>query len=73
MGVSEGKYQTASFKAWNLASEKPARRHHLRVVTHIAQTETLNVWQKELLALADASANDLEETRRQAAAWWAGF
>ena len=70
---SEGKYQTASYKAWNLASEKPARRHHLRIVTHIAQTETLEAWRQGLQASVDASADDLEEARKKTTAWWAGF
>ncbi len=72
-GESTGKYQTASYKAWNLTSEKPARRHHLRVVTHIAQTETPQVWRQGLEALTTASANDLEEARKKTLAWWAGF
>ena len=72
-GESEGKYQTASYKAWKLASEKPARRHHLRIVTHIAQAETLAAWRRGLQASVDASADDLEEARKKTAAWWDGF
>jgi len=72
-GESEGKYQTAAYRAWNLRSEKPARRHHLRVVTHIAQTETPDVWRQGLQATVDASADDLEAARKNTLAWWAGF
>jgi len=72
-GESEGKYQTASFKAWSLASEEPARRHHLRIVTHIAQTDTIDAWRKGLVALIDASAGDREEALRKTRVWWAGF
>jgi len=72
-GESQGKYQTAPYKAWDLASEKPARRHHLRVVTHIAQTETPDAWRQGVEAATTASANDVEEARKQTLAWWAGF
>ena len=72
-GESEGKYQTAPYKAWNLTSEKPARRHHLRIVTHIGQTETPEAWRQGLQASVDASANDLEEARKKTTAWWAEF
>lgn len=72
-GESQGKYQTASFKAWNLRSEKPSRRHHLRIVTHLAQTETPDAWRQGLQAAVDASADDLAEARQQTIAWWAGF
>ena len=72
-GESEGTYQAARYKAWALTSEKPARRHHLRIVTHIAQTETLDAWRRGLQAAVDASADDLEEARKRTAGWWAGF
>ena len=72
-GESEGKYQAASFKAWKLRSEKPDRRHHLRIVTHIAQTETAEAWRQGLQASVDASADHRDEARQEALTWWAGF
>jgi hypothetical protein len=72
-GSSEGKYQTLPFKAWNLTSKEPARRHQLRIVTHIDQAETLEAWQQSLLATAKASTADLEEARKDTLAWWAAF
>ena len=70
---SEGKYQTAAFRAWNIQSVNPAHNHHLRVVTHIAQTETSKAWQDQLDALEVASVDDLEEVRKATTAWWAKF
>ncbi len=72
-GKSQGKYQTAVFKAWDLCSETAASTHQLRIVTHIAQTDTLKDWQQHLQALVNASANDREKARKDTAAWWAGF
>ncbi len=71
--TSEGKYQTLPFKAWNLVSKEPRKTHHLRVVTHIAQTETQEAWQAELHASVKASANDREEAFRKTLAWWSDF
>lgn len=72
-GESEGTYQTTPYKAWTLVSEKPARQHHLRVVTHIAQTETPKAWQEQLQTLVDTSAKDREEAFRKTLGWWTEF
>ena len=72
-GVATGMYQKTRFRAWSLRSEKPAVRHHLRIVTHIAQTDTPDDWLRALQAIADASANDLESARRETLAWWDTF
>lgn len=68
-GESEGVYQTCAYKGWHLRSGKPARRHHLRVVTHIAQTETLAAWQAELRRRVAAPDVGHEAT----VAWWREF
>ena len=73
VGESEGKYQTAAYKSWNLRSEKPANHHHLRVITHIAQSETIEKWRQGLQAAVDASADDLDAARKQTRLWWNSF
>jgi len=72
-GASEGKYQTANFKAWSLRSEKPARNHHLRIVTHIAQTKTVDMWRRQLHTAVAASADDRVAARKETLAWWSDF
>lgn len=72
-GETEGKYQATSYKAWHIASKQSARKHHLRIVTHIAQTETVDVWQKGLRKLIDDSNSDLDMARKATQAWWSGF
>jgi hypothetical protein len=72
-GVSTGRYQTSDFKAWNLRSEKAARRHHLRIVTHIAQTETIADWERGLRELAAESDDDREQAFRASRDWWEQF
>jgi hypothetical protein len=72
-GEVPGKYQATAFRGWTLASETAARTHHLRVVTHIAQTVTLATWKEQLQTVVDASVNDRVAARKETAAWWAGF
>lgn len=72
-GEEEGTYQTAAFRAWKLRSKNPARRHHLRVVTHIAQTESLEAWKDALLATSAAAAGDPAAARARTQAWWAAY
>jgi len=68
-GVCEGVYQTRAYKGWQLQSRQPAGEHHLRVATHIAQSETLAMWRGELQALVVQPDAGREPTL----AWWRDF
>ena len=72
-GTTEGKYANTPFRGWRYKTETPARRHHLRVVTHIGQTETLEQWQRGLQALVDASDPSRDEAWQKNLAWWKAF
>ncbi len=72
-GETVGRYQEKPYKAWRITSIKPSQSHSLRVVTHIAQTETAAAWRTELEKLIDESSNDIENTRAATEAWWSKF
>ena len=72
-GVHEGTYVRTPYKAWLLKSAQPSTRHHLRMVSHIAQTASLNEWQAALETLARAVKPNLEEARQRTRQWWAEF
>lgn len=72
-GTSEGSYVITPFKAWRLKSAKASRDHHLQIITHVAQTDTLEQWQKELAAMRTAAKPTRAEARRAADIWWADF
>jgi hypothetical protein len=72
-GTSEGRYVLTPFRAWRLRSATDAKRHHVRLVTHLAQTDSLRAWQDALEAQASATDPSLEAARRVAQAWWTGF
>jgi len=72
-GTTGGTYQATPFAAWHLSSKQAARRHHLRMVTHVAQTSLLEDWQSELQERWNDSDGDLEQAREATHAWWAEF
>ena len=72
-GVTEGQYQDLEYRGWVMQSKVKAKNHHLRVVTHIDQAQTLDQWKSELRQAVIASARDYEAARIKALAWWAEF
>jgi len=72
-GESEGTYQTKPYRAWGMRSKSPSRRHHLRIVTHIDQSETIEAWRKDLQSLVQASEHDVAQARESSLAWWETF
>ncbi len=71
-GTSEGKYVITPFQAWNLESREAARSHRIELVSHIAQTETLEAWRQGLLANIK-SLPPIGEARAASQAWWGEF
>ncbi|MBI9015637.1 MAG: hypothetical protein JEZ07_00085 [Phycisphaerae bacterium] len=67
------KYQVTPYKAWHLISTHPAQKHQLRIVTHIAQTETIDQWRTKLNELIADSANNIENKRQATQSWWKSF
>ena len=72
-GTSDGIYQVKPYKAWNLKTSEPSDRHHLRIVIHIDQSETIEKWQNELKQMVQASEHDLEKARESTLNWWNDF
>ena len=55
-----------------LASPRPATDFHVRIVTHAAQTPTLDDWKTQLTAVGRDTA-DGDEAMRTTAQWWDAF
>jgi len=72
-GTGEGKYILTPYKAWKLKSKAPAKRHVLKVFTHVAQTKTLEQWQSALRKLARAKSPTDAEARTKTRDWWRAF
>ena len=72
-GTEEGCYLDTPFQAWKLRSSKPATKQHLEVVTHIAQTDTLEQWREALDHQAKSAGTSLAEARKKSQEWWGQF
>lgn len=71
-GTTEGVHVITPFKGWLLRSGRPAEKHRLELVSHLAQTETLAQWREELKAKADEPTPP-DEARRSSIKWWEDF
>ena len=72
-GMEEGSYVLTPYKAWKLKSEKSAKKHQLFVVTHIDQSENLEVWKNDLEQLADKTIENHKKALRTTVDWWKEF
>ncbi len=72
-GTADGTYLDTAFKAWKLRSSQPATKHHLELLSHVAQTKTLGEWQQALDALAKSPKPTLDEARSTTVQWWGDF
>ncbi len=71
-GTGQGTYIKTPFTAWKLRSKEPTTHHHLELVSHVAQTASLDEWKSALrkeLERATAPDEDREKTR----VWWRKF
>ncbi|MGM0491199.1 MAG: DUF5703 domain-containing protein [Planctomycetota bacterium] len=72
-GITEGEYANTPFRGWRYRSDTPGHRHRLRLVTHIAQTETLEEWRRGLKELSEASDPGRHQVWQKNRAWWEAF
>ncbi|MHC4620084.1 MAG: DUF5703 domain-containing protein [Planctomycetota bacterium] len=72
-GTSSGRYVNTDFKAWKLRSERPRKKHQLKVYLHTEQAETIEQWNRglnQLVREADASRKSAKKKQRE---WWRDF
>lgn len=70
---AKGVYVITPYEAWKVRSKQPARRHSVKLVLHVDQTETRQQWERDLLAMAaDESVSD-EEAFSKTKDWWRRF
>lgn len=71
-GTGQGTYVKTPFTAWKLRSKEPATWHHLELVSHVAQTASLEEWKSTLRKELERPAT-LEEDKAKTRAWWREF
>ena len=71
-GTSGGIYQGTPYTAWKLRSQREATSHRLELISHLAQTASLQQWQQGLQAtLSDKTSP--AEAGDQSRKWWKDF
>ena len=70
-GTAEGSYAGTPYRAFLIRSANPSRTHELEVITHVAQTDTLEEWRAVLHArAAEVSPKDARQKNLE---WWGKF
>ena len=70
-GTAEGTYHTTDYRAWQFASKKAAKKHHVLIALHTEQTPDLAQWQAGL----DATIAGIRtaQDRKASRSWWNAF
>ncbi|MFC2098730.1 DUF5703 domain-containing protein [Bacteroidota bacterium] len=69
---TQGEYTHTPFKGWQLRSIKPAKEHHVQIVLHTEQNESLTEWKENLQSrITEAVSHELAWEKNQK--WWAEF
>lgn len=68
---TEGVYQGMPFTAKHITSKQPKKNHHIRLVTHIAQTNTLQEWEAGLASTVSGVLDEkAKKVRQNTRTWW---
>ena len=71
-GTETGKYIKADYKAWKIASKEGKQAHSVKIYTHVDQSETIEIWKADLMALVNEEKVDATEMIATQA-WWSNF
>ena len=72
-GTGEGSYQITPFRSWKIKSRTAGKAHHIALVTHIGQAETLEEWNDELMQTAASLFQDRQISFNKTLSWWHQF
>lgn len=72
-GIRSGDYQGTPYRSWNLSTVRASKRHHLMLVSHIEQTETLATWEQALDNKWSSVNSELSNAHAGSLEWWQKF
>ena len=71
---SAGTYQNTPFKAWHMVSEEAKQAHHIQLISHIAQTDKLESWKRDLnKTVTDIATQNPDQAHAASKDWWHSF
>ncbi|RST31820.1 hypothetical protein HMF7854_13975 [Sphingomonas ginkgonis] len=71
-GETVGRYASTPFRGWSLRSARPQRRHSLKIVCHVARTDSQDEWLAGLRRLTRTAAAPAA-SRARSRRWWRGY
>lgn len=69
-GNYNGKYLNTEYKGWLLKSKSPAQKQSFEIVLIGAQTESLDIWKKQLQSLVVDNRNARKTAHEKTQEWW---
>lgn len=71
-GETSGKYIDTDYKGWKITSNKPSKKHHIKLILHTEQSNSLKDWHA---GLANLQKNMMEHNQASVAneKWWKAF
>ncbi len=69
--ITNSSYSITPFKAWNLKSASPSKKHHFSLELHTEQVESVDTWKDNLKKVASDMTS--EEAWKQNVKWWSNF
>ncbi|WP_276484223.1 DUF5703 domain-containing protein [Paraflavitalea pollutisoli] len=70
---TSGIYANTDFQGWMLRSARPAKKHHLQLTLHTAQTSSVQQWQQSLDSLVAAGRTNKAIAYKATQTWWQQF
>lgn len=72
-GCTTGKYADTDFKGWKLTSVKASKKHDLKILLHIQQTESIEAWLKGLDEIEQKASFNPKGAELASKKWWNDF
>jgi hypothetical protein len=72
-GNTNGTYIDTDFKGWKIESKKEAKRHVIKVYTHIENVNSLDDWENNLQKIVSNTIDDKKNTFDNTLEWWDQF
>jgi hypothetical protein len=72
-GLGKGRYASTPYTSWRLKSQRPDRRHEVRILCHIAHSKDIADWCATVRDMAETSFSGRAAAQRKTQLWWRTF
>jgi hypothetical protein len=73
-GYTQGSYINTDYKGWKLTTQSASKKHILKIVLNNTQTESVNLWKKDLLNKKNNNSNKTNTViSKNNIDWWQNY